>query len=143
MRAVAKLKPKTGRMQPTPGGSIYVQPGRMAWAPTQFEKVSIKVLYEDKAKGEMTCLLRLDPGAQLPMHIHADIEQSYVIAGSITDHDGTAQAGDYVWRKVGSAHENRSDTGAVVLAVYRKPNIFQHSSGFDSRPAKKGRKARR
>ena len=138
MPAVAKLKPKTGRMQPTPGGSTYVRPGRMAWAPTQFEKVSIKVLYEDKAKGEMTCLLRLDPGAQLPMHVHADIEQSYVIAGSITDHDGTAQAGDYVWRKASSVHENRSDTGAVLLAVYRKPNIFQRSTGLNAGTAKKG-----
>jgi anti-sigma factor ChrR (cupin superfamily) len=70
--------------------------------------------------------------------VHADIEQSYVIAGSITDHDGTAHAGDYVWRKAGSAHENRSDTGAIVLAVYRKPNIFQHSTGFDADRAKKG-----
>lgn len=138
MPTVAKVKPKTGRMQPTPGGSIYVRPGKMTWAPTQFEKVSIKVLYEDKAKGEMTCLLRLNPGAQLPMHVHADLEQSYVIAGSITDHDGTAQAGDYVWRKAGSAHENRSDTGAVLLAVYRKPNIFQRSTGFSSKSAKKG-----
>lgn len=70
------------------------------------------------------------------MHVHADLEQSYVIAGSITDHDGTAQAGDYVWRKARSAHENRSDTGAVLLAVYRKPNIFQHSAGFSSKSAK-------
>lgn len=137
MPALAKLKPK-GRMQPTPGGSTYVRPGGMKWAPTQFEKVSIKVLYEDKAKGEMTCLLRLDPGAQLPMHVHADIEQSYVIAGSITDHDGTAQAGDYVWRKAGSAHENRSNTGAVVLAVYRKPNIFRNSTGLNPGTTKKG-----
>ncbi len=137
MPTVAKVKPKSGGMQPTPGGSTYVRPGRMTWEPTQFEKVSIKVLYQDEAKGEMTCLLRLEPGAQLPMHVHADLEQSYVIAGSITDHDGTAQAGDYVWRTAGSAHENRSDTGAVILAVYRKPNIFQHSAGFSSKGAEK------
>ena len=84
-----KLKPKS-RKHPTPGGATYVQPGRMTWASTQFDKVSIKVLYENKAKGEMTCLLRLDSGAQLPMHVHT------------------------------------------------KADIFQHSSGFDSRPAKKG-----
>jgi len=64
-----KLKPKS-RKHPTPGGATYVQPGRMTWASTQFDKVSIKVLYENKAKGEMTCLLRLDSGAQLPMHVH-------------------------------------------------------------------------
>ena len=137
MSVAAKLKPKTGRTQPTPGGSTYVKPSKMAWKPTQFEKVSIKVLYENEAVGEMTCLLRLDPGASLPMHVHAELEQSYVVAGSITDHDGTAHAGDYVWRRAGSVHENRSDTGAVVLAVYRKPNIFQHSTGFDGGTTKK------
>ena len=135
MPTTAKLKP--GRMQPTPGGSTYVRPSKMAWKPTQFEKVSIKVLYENKTAGEMTCLLKLEPGASLPMHVHAELEQSYVVAGSITDHDGTAHAGDYVWRKAGSVHENRSDTGAVVLAVYRKPNIFQHSTGLNEGMAQK------
>jgi hypothetical protein len=40
--------------QPTIGGSTYVKPQDMDWAPTQFAGVSIKVLYEDKEKGEMT-----------------------------------------------------------------------------------------
>jgi len=35
-----------------------------------------------------------------------------------------------VWRRPGSVHETRSETGAVILAIYRKPNVFQHSSGF-------------
>jgi hypothetical protein len=51
------------------------------------------------------------------------------------DHDGTCNAGEYVWRKAGSFHENASETGAVVLAVYRKPNIFVHlesvTAGYD------------
>ena len=32
---------------PTIGGSTYVKPSEMDWKPTRFEKVSIKVLYED------------------------------------------------------------------------------------------------
>jgi hypothetical protein len=31
-----------------------------------------------------------------------------------------------VWRRVGSFRETHSDEGAVILAVYRKPNVFQH-----------------
>jgi hypothetical protein len=53
--------------QPTIGGSVYVKPQDIAWVPTQFEGISIKVLYEDKPKGEMTCLLKWEPGATLPM----------------------------------------------------------------------------
>jgi hypothetical protein len=56
--------------QPTIGGSVYVKPQEIAWEPTQFDGISIKVLYEDRAKGEMTSLLKWEPGATLPMHKH-------------------------------------------------------------------------
>jgi anti-sigma factor ChrR (cupin superfamily) len=116
--------------QPTIGGSVYVKPQDMAWERTQFDGISIKVLYEDKAKGEMTCLLKWEPGATLPMHKHPEIEQTYVVEGSFYDHDGICRAGEFAWRRVGSFHETRSDEGAVILAIYRKPNVFQHSSGY-------------
>ena len=44
-------------LTPTIGGSTYVKPSEMDWKPTRFERVSIKVLYEDADRGEMTCLL--------------------------------------------------------------------------------------
>lgn len=130
-RATAK---KT-KVQATVGASTYVRPQEMAWAPTQFDKVYMKVLYQDKAKGELTCLVKLEPGAKLPMHVHPELEQAYVLEGSMSDHDGVCRAGEYVWRTAGSYHENQSDEGAVLLAVYRKLNIFQNSVGFESKKA--------
>jgi len=50
----------------------------------------------------------------------------------MTDHDGTVHAGEYVWRHGGSVHDNVSDEGAIVLAVYRKPNLFQNSTGLNA-----------
>jgi anti-sigma factor ChrR (cupin superfamily) len=119
------------KMVPTPGGSIYVKPQDMAWEPTQFDGVSIKVLYENKAKGVMTCLLKWAPGASLPMHKHPEIEQSWVLEGSFSDHDGICRAGEYVWRHEGSCHQTYSAEGAIILAIYRQPNIFQHGAGYD------------
>ena len=113
-----------GHLEPTPNGSVYLKPAEMEWKPSQFEGIEIKVLYEDKARGEMTCLLRWQPGTTLPFHKHPEIEQSFVLEGSVEDHDGVAMAGDYIWRKPGSLHENWSPNGAVLLAVYRKPNIY-------------------
>ena len=52
---------------------------------------------------------------------------------SMTDHDGTVHAGEYVWRHGGSVHDNVSEEGAIVLAVYRKPNLFQNSTGLNAR----------
>ena len=115
-------------LAPTIGGSTYVKPSEMEWRPTRFDKVSIKVLYENAERGEMTCLLKLEPGAHIPFHKHPELEQSLVLEGSIEDHDGVATAGDYVWRKAGSLHDNRSPDGAILFAVYRKPNIYYHAA---------------
>lgn len=125
-----KATAKKTKVQATVGASTYVRPQEMEWAPTQFDKVYMKVLYQDKAKGELTCLVKLEPGAKLPMHVHPELEQAFVLEGSMADHDGVCRAGEYVWRTAGSYHENQSDEGAVVLAIYRKLNIFQNSVGF-------------
>lgn len=117
------------KLTPTPNGSTYIKPADLQWKPTPYEGIQIKVLYEDKAKGELTCLLKWAPGASLPFHRHPEIEQTYVLEGSFYDHDGIARAGEYVWRKPGSYHQTHSDEGAVILAIYRKPNVFFSSSG--------------
>jgi len=125
---VNDITSKPRRLTPTINGSTYVKPESMDWQPTRFDKVSIKVLYEDKERGEMTCLLKLEPGAHIPFHKHPEIEQSLVLEGSVEDHDGVATAGDYIWRIPGSMHENFSPNGAVLFAVYRKPNIYFHAA---------------
>ncbi len=122
----AKRKPK---MEPTVGGSVYVKPKDMEWKPSPFKGIQIKVLYEDKARGELTCLLKWQPGASLPFHKHPEIEQTWVLEGSFYDHDGICRAGEYVWRHPGSFHETKSDEGAVILAIYRKPNLFFTKDG--------------
>jgi anti-sigma factor ChrR (cupin superfamily) len=122
----------SGRLQATPGGSTYVDPASLPWQPSQFEKIQMKVLYRDDAAGEMTVLLKWEPGAMLPFHKHPEIEQSFVLEGSFYDHDGICRAGQYVWRKAGSLHETHSDEGCLLLAIYRKPNIFFKSAGFQA-----------
>src|SRR5246127_1977474 len=130
--AAAVTSANRSQRAPTIGGSVYVKPQDITWEPTQFEGISIKVLYEDKPKGEMTCLLKWEPGATLPMHKHPEIEQTYVIEGSFNDHDGICRAGEFVWRRIGSFHHTPTDEGAMILAIYRKPNVFQNSTGYKS-----------
>lgn len=134
MSAVFKERLK-GKLEPTPNGSVYVDPEQMEWRPSQFPKIQMKVLYRDDAAGEMTVLLKWEPGAVLPFHKHPEIEQSFVLEGSFSDHDGICRAGQYVWRHSGSLHETRSDEGCTILAIYRKPNIFFNTAGFEARDA--------
>jgi anti-sigma factor ChrR (cupin superfamily) len=121
----------SGKLEPTKNGSTYVDPKGMDWEKSQFEKIWKKVLYQNEALGEMTVLLKWEPGAVLPFHKHPEIEQSWVLEGSFYDHDGICRAGEFVWRQPGSLHETKSDEGCVLLAIYRKPNIFfNHNAGF-------------
>ena len=79
---------------------------------------------ENKETGLATLLMRWAPGARLPLHEHVEVEQTYVISGSFSDHMGTCHAGDYVWRRAGSRHDAWTDEGCLVLAVFLKPNQF-------------------
>jgi quercetin dioxygenase-like cupin family protein len=130
METAHTTKRLSGKLEPTPGGSTYIDPEQLEWLPSQFDKISMKVLYRNEAQGEMTVLLKWEPGAMLPFHRHPEIEQSWVLEGSFYDHDGICRAGQFVWRKPGSMHETHSDEGCTLLAIYRKPNIFHNTAGF-------------
>ncbi len=96
----------------------------LPWKPTRFPGVDVKVLMRDDERGVMTALFRWAPGAILPDHVHEDIEQSYIIEGTLEDSEGIAGPGDYVWRPAGSRHEARSPNGALMLSVFLQPNRF-------------------
>ena len=108
--------------------SRYVIVDDIPWQETQFPGIEMKVLMEDKVTGMMTTLTRLAPGAVLPDHTHAGIEQSWVIEGTLQDHEGSVTAGNFVWRPAGSRHVASSPDGCLVLGFFQKPNTF-HDAG--------------
>ena len=104
--------------------SRYVDIDRLPWKPTPFPGIEIKVLMEDPESGLQTTLTRMAPGAVLPMHEHTELEQSWVLAGTLVDHEGEATAGSYVWRPKGSRHTARTPDGCLVLGFFLRPNRF-------------------
>jgi anti-sigma factor ChrR (cupin superfamily) len=104
--------------------SRYVDIDRLPWKPTPFPGIDIKVLMEDPESGLQTTLTRMAPGAVLPMHEHTELEQSWVLAGTLVDHEGEATAGSYVWRPKGSRHTARAPEGCLVLGFFLRPNRF-------------------
>jgi anti-sigma factor ChrR (cupin superfamily) len=58
----------------------------MPWKPTKFPGIKIKVLYTYDS-GITTALFKLEPGAVVPLHEHTALEQTYVIEGSLEDHE--------------------------------------------------------
>jgi anti-sigma factor ChrR (cupin superfamily) len=104
--------------------SRYVDVDALPWKPTPCPGIEMKVLVEDSASGLMTALFRWQPGAELTLHEHVEIEQTFVLEGSLADEEGEVTAGNYVWRPKGNRHTARSPNGALVLSMFLKPNIF-------------------
>jgi anti-sigma factor ChrR (cupin superfamily) len=107
-----------------PLSSRYVDVGALEWTSTGQPGVDWKILFKDEARGLMTALVRFEPGAALDLHEHTDIEQSYMLEGSLEDTEGACRAGDFVWRPKGSRHRASAPDGALMLAVFQSPNIF-------------------
>jgi len=104
--------------------SRYVNVGGLPWQPTNCKGLDWKILFQDKERGLMTTLVRWSPGAELDLHEHTDIEQTYILEGRLVDEEGECLAGDFVWRPVGNRHRARAPEGALLLAIFQRPNLF-------------------
>jgi anti-sigma factor ChrR (cupin superfamily) len=76
--------------------SRYLDVPNMPWEPTKFPGIRIKVLYSDD-RGMTTALFKLDPGAIVPLHEHTALEQTFVLEGTLEDHEGVCGPGQFVW----------------------------------------------
>ena len=52
----------------------------------------MKVIYHDPVTDMLTILSKLEPGAGIPAHVHEDLEQTFVLEGSLVDHEGECTA---------------------------------------------------
>ena len=109
--------------------SRYVDPAGISWTPSQFPGIETKVLWSEPG-GRSTILFKLAPGAVVPAHTHADVEQTWVLSGTFEDDEGSATTGHYIWRPEGNHHEARSPTGAVILSFFGKPNVYDEPTEF-------------
>ena len=74
------------------------------------------------------------PGAVLPDHEHVNIEQTYVLEGSLVDKEGPAKgivckAGEFIWREANSRHVAWCREGGLMLAIFQVPNKFFEADG--------------
>ena len=69
-------------------------------------------------------VLRYQPGASVPLHMHPDVEMILVLDGTQTDETDTYGPGDVVINPPGSQHSIISKDGCVVLLMWSKPVIF-------------------
>ena len=123
-------KGRADRRQPFAPGSA----AKHEWQKTRFPGCEAKTLLFDHKTGLMTALMRFAPGAVLPDHEHVNIEQTYVLEGSLVDKEGPAKgiackAGEYIWREEGSRHVAWCPEGGLMLAIFQVPNKFFEADG--------------
>jgi anti-sigma factor ChrR (cupin superfamily) len=100
--------------------SSYLDVAGLPWI-EQKPGMRMKILYRDPAGELLTILTRLDPGAGIPEHVHEDLEQTYVIEGSLVDHEGECKAGNFVIRPKGSRHAPVAPNGCTMLVFFQRP----------------------
>ena len=107
-----------------PLSSRYIDVDAIPWEPSRFPGVENKTLMRNPETGMQTVLTRMAPGSVLTDHMHVDIEQTWVLEGSLVDHEGEARAGSFVYRPAGSRHTASAPNGALLLGIFLKPNTF-------------------
>ncbi len=107
------------RIKPAPSLNQLVRSGDVNWQPLAEPGVSgvyVKVLRFDSSAGRApTILLKFDPGATYPAHVHPGGEEIFVMEGDIRLGKDRLHAGDYLYTAPGNIHAVRSETGCVVL----------------------------
>ena len=86
--------------------------------------VEIARIYNTPDNGPSAAFLRYEPGASVPLHIHAGYEHIFILQGSQVDRSGEHFAGDVIINPPGSSHTVSSPKGCIVLIVWDKPVIL-------------------
>lgn len=77
--------------------------------------ISIGRLFTDKEKREITCLLRLEPGIQFPLHRHGGVEEIFMLEGDLVVEGEVCHQGDYIRSLPGSTHAPITLFGCLLL----------------------------
>jgi len=66
--------------------------------------IEVRTLHHDAAAGMVSFLLRAQPGASLPAHVHHADEECVVLEGEFTLGEHTLRAGDFELGRKGERH---------------------------------------
>ena len=98
----------------------------LAWSPTGWPGVSMKMIQQVESTGGMTGMMRMAAGSSIPAHSHTNADQMvYVIEGDLIEDGVSYRAGSFFVAKAGSSHgPHGSSGGCVLLSWYSGPPDF-------------------
>jgi anti-sigma factor ChrR (cupin superfamily) len=101
---------------------IVVYTDAMEWASSPSTGVWRKRLHRVglAEAGQVTSLVRYEPGARFPVHDHPEGEEILVLDGVFSDEHGDWPAGTYLLNPEGFRHAPFSDRGCLILVKLRQ-----------------------
>ena len=99
------------------------------WILTEFPGVQVKPLFANRAKDQVTTLVRMAPGSSYPSHHHEGPEECYVLEGELRIGDLVLRVGDYGCAPTGTIHPpTTSPLGCLLLIVStgHDPVVISH-----------------
>jgi len=120
------------KVKPNSKLNQLVRSSAIDWEPLAESGVTgvyVKVLRFDEATGRApTILLKFEPGAAYPSHVHPGGEEIFVLEGNIRLGKDHLFAGDYLYTAPHNVHAVRSEGGCIVLVnVPQAVQVIQRS----------------
>lgn len=94
------------------------------WAGSGVPGVEVRKLFHDTGTGRNTLLLRMEPGARFPAHLHHDDEQCLVIRGDIGWGELVYREGDFVVMGRATTHPEIHTVDGNLLLIVAGKNEF-------------------
>jgi anti-sigma factor ChrR (cupin superfamily) len=104
------------------GRREVVDTAALAWTPSPSPSVWRKRLHRvgPAEAGQVTSLVRYDPGSRFPEHDHPEGEEILVLEGVFSDHRGNHGPGSYLASPEGHRHAPWSDPGCAIFVKLRQ-----------------------
>lgn len=107
-----------------------VQASKIEAIPAPFPKTkgiaTLKVLNSDESLGPAVALLRMEPGSEIPRHLHErTTEMSYVLDGDFINEGISYTKGTEINIKPNTVHgPHTTKTGCSVLVTFSYPSVL-------------------
>ncbi|MBA6413493.1 cupin domain-containing protein [Parahaliea sp. F7430] len=101
---------------------VVVDTQAMSWSPSPANKVWRKRLHQvgPGESGQVTSIVRYEPGARFHKHDHPEGEEILVLEGVFSDEQGDWPAGSYLLNPEGFCHAPWSETGCTLFVKLRQ-----------------------
>lgn len=101
---------------------VVMDTGAMEWQPSPSGSVWRKRLHlvGPPESGQVTSVVRYEPGSSFPAHPHPDGEEIYVIDGVFSDEHGDWPAGTFLLNPEGFEHAPFSKQGCILFVKLRQ-----------------------